>query len=394
MFRKEGKKTTIAVIPLMLVFSLLLTGCWSNRDLADINIVAGLGLDRTKDGKVKLTVQVVEPSAILSGSSSTNSIGGGQPKPVFVESFEGETVFEATVNMLSVVDKKMYLNTAQVLILGENLLMHENLEEVLDFFHRDHEPDYEMNILVAKGSTPEEILEIETDMDSIPAVYINETVENTILRGTVKKTMLIDLIKIMGSSGIQPVVGQVTKAGERKVKAEGTAVFRDGKLVGWLDPEETRGYLFATDKIKSAVISVTTDKSKLAMEIIRAKGKIKVDFENNEPSALIVEVKAEANIGEYRGKGTLGMPESLQVLKKTLEEEIKKEITAAMEKAQRVYSSDIFGFGEYLHKYHPEYWKGVENNWNDIFSDLPVFIRVDANIMRTGIIKSPAGGSG
>lgn len=61
----------------------------------------------------------------------------------------------------------------------------------------------------------------------------------------------------------------------------------------------------------------------------------------------------------------------------------------AVEKAQKEYSSDIFGFGVYVRKYRPQYWKKAKKDWNDIFSKLPVDIQVAANIMRTGIIKSP-----
>jgi len=330
---------------------------------------------------------VVEPGAIQSSSDKGKS-GGQQQKPVFVESSEGETVFEAVRGLLSVIDKKLFFSTAQVLILGERLSQ-EGIEEAMDFFHRDHEFDYKMNILVAKGATPKEILEIESDIDSIPAVYINSTVENTVSRGTVKKTMLINLIKDMGGNEKQLAFGQISKAGEKSVRTEGTAVFRDGKLAGWLDPYETRGYLFAVDEIESAIINVHTDNGKIAMEIIRSKGKINVAFENGEPSALNIKVKVEANVGEYQGKGKLEASEDLDVLRGLLEDEIKKEIRMAVEKVQEEYHSDIFGFGTYVRKYHPKYWKKSGNNWLAIFSELPVDIQVDAKIMRTGIVKSP-----
>jgi spore germination protein KC len=388
MYRKGKKRIIIARVAFLLIFPLLLTGCWNNRDLTEINIVAGLGLDRTEDGKVLLTVQVVEPAAIQSTSSGKGKGGGAQPKPVFIESYEGETVFEAVRGMLSIVDKRLFLSTAQVLILGERL-SRDGIEEVLDFFQRDHEIDYSMTVLVAKGATPREILEMETDMDSIPAVYINETVENTISRGTVKKTLLIDLIKDMDGSGRQPAIGQISKAGEKEVITEGTAVFRDGRLAGWLDPYETRGYLFAIDKVKSAIVNVPADKGKIAMEIIRSKGKVNVAFENGEPAMLTVKVETEANVGGYEGKGTLDSPDNLFILEKILGEEIKKEIMMALEKTQKEYSSDIFGFGTYVCKYHPQYWKNAKKDWNDIFSKLPADIQVDAKILRTGIIKSP-----
>ncbi len=387
MHRKGKKRTGIKLTAFLLVLPLLLTGCWNNRDLNEINIVAGMGVERTEGGKILLTVQVVEPAAIQSTSSGKGKGGSSQPKPVFVESCEGETVFEAVRGMLSVIDKKLFLSTAQILIIGENL-SRDGIGEILDFFQRDHEIDYSMEVLVANGATPREILEVETDMDAIPAVYIKGTVENTISRGTVKKTMLIDLIKDMGSRGRQLAIGQISKTGENEIRTEGTAVFKNGKLVGWLGPYETRGYLFATNKVKSAIVNVPADKGKIAMEIMRSKGKINVTFKNGKPAALTVKVKVYANVGGYEGRGKLD-PDHLIKLEQSLAEEVKKEILMALEKSQKQYSSDIFGFGTNVHKYHPMYWKNAEKNWDVIFSMLPADVRVDARIMRTGISKSP-----
>ena len=384
MIGRNGKKRIV----ILLLFPLLLAGCWNNRDLTEINLVAGMGLDRTEDGKVLFTAQVVEPAAIQSTSSGKGKGGGEQPVPVFVKSYKGDTVFEAIRGMLTAVDKKLFLSTTQVLILGESLSQ-EGIEEVLDFFQRDHEIDYGMIVLVAKGATPEEILKIETGMESIPAMYIKETVENTISRGTVKKTMLIDLIKEMGSTGRQPAIGQISKGGEKEVKTEGIAVFKDGKLAGWLGPYETRGYLFAMGKVKSAIVNVSDEEGKAAMEIMGSKGKIDVAFENGEPSKLTVRVEVEANVGGYEGRGRLDSPDNLHRLEKLLDKEIKKEIMMALEKAQREYSSDIFGFGTCVRKYHPQYWKNAKENWDTIFSRLPANIQVKSRIMRTGIIKNP-----
>ena len=92
---------------------------------------------------------------------------------------------------------------------------------------------------------------------------------------------------------------------------------------------------------------------------------------------------------DMREKAHWNSPDNLFFLEKTLGEEIKKEIMMALEKTQKEYSSDIFGFGSYVHKYHTQYWKNAEEDWNDIFSKLPADIQVDAQILRTGIIKSP-----
>ncbi|MDS1030866.1 Ger(x)C family spore germination protein [Bacillota bacterium LX-D] len=386
--RKDKYAVKMGILAVLLMLPLLLTGCWNNRDLTEINMVTALGVDRSEDGKVLVTVQVVEPAAIQSTSSGKGKGGGTQPEPVFVESYEGETVFDALRSMLSVVDNRLFLSTTQVLIIGERLAK-EGITEVMDFLQRDHEVEYKMDVLVAKKSTSKEILEMETDMDPIPAMYIKETVENTVLRGTVKRIMLIDLIKDMGDNGKQPVIGQITKAGEKKVRTEGASVFRDGKLAGWLDPSETRGYLFAADKVESTIVNIPADGGKISMELIRSNGKVGVEFQNGKPAMLSIQVGLEANVGEYEAKGKLDSPDNLHRLEKTLGEEVKREIRMALNRTQKDYSSDIFGFGTQVHKYHPQYWKKAKDSWNDTFSKLPADIQVDAKIKRTGVIKGP-----
>jgi len=322
MDRKVKKRACIVQIASFLIFPLLLSGCWNNRDLTDISIVVGLGLDRTEDGKVLLTVQVVEPAAIQSSSSETKKVGGGQTRPVFVESYEGETVFEAARRILSTVDKRLFFSTAQVFILGDKLLQ-DGIEEALDFFQRDQEVNYLMDVLVAKGVTPREILEMETDTNSIPAMYIKGTIDNTIFRGTVKRTMLIDLIKDINISGKQPAIGRISKPEEKVVSTEGVAVIKDGRLAGWLGPYETRGYLFAIDEVESTIVNIPADDGKIAMEIVRSKGKISVEFEKGKPSMLTIKVVVEANVGGYEAKGRLDSPANLYVLEEVLENEIK-----------------------------------------------------------------------
>jgi spore germination protein KC len=385
--RKDKYAVKIAILAVLSTVLLLLTGCWSYRDLTEINMVTALGVDRLEDGKVLVTVQVVEPAAIQSTASGKGKGGVTQQKPVFVESYEGETVFDALTSMLSIVDKKLFLGTAQVLILGEGLSKN-GINEVMDFFQRNHEMEYDtVDVLVAKDVTPKDLLKIETDMDPIPAMYIKKTAENTVSRAKVKRTMMIDLIKEMGNSGRQAVIGQVAKEGEKEVRTEGAAVFRDGKLAGWLDPYATRGYLFATGEVKSTIVNIPADSGKISMEVIRSKGKVNVVFRNGEPALLTIQVVLEANVGEYEGERKLDSPDDLHRLEETLGEEVKKEIRMTVNLAQKDYSSDIFGFGTQVHKYHPQYWKKVKDGWNDTFSKLPVDIKVDARVTRTGFIK-------
>lgn len=372
----------------LLILSALLTGCWDNVDLIDINIVTALGIDKSEDGKIIVTVQVIEPAALQSTSSSQGKGGMAQPKPVFVKSYKGETISDALISMKAVVDKRLFLSTLQVIILGEKLCR-EGINEALDFLHRDYQVEYLADVLVARGCSPEDILKIQPEMDAIPAMYIKGTIENTKLRAKVKRTMLIELFKDVKNKCRQITIGQITKENEKTVKAEGTAVFKDGKLVGWLNQYETRGFLFATDKVESTVVTIPVASGKMSIQVLNSNGKIDVKFKNSQPYRLSIYVNLEGNIAEYTGKGVLSSQQDIHMLQKALSEEVKKEIAMAIRKAQKEYSSDIFGFGKIVHKYHPQYWKQIMDQWNDIFSQLPVDIVVNLKIRRSGLIKSP-----
>jgi spore germination protein KC len=46
-----------------------------------------------------------------------------------------------------------------------------------------------------------------------------------------------------------------------------------------------------------------------------------------------------------------------------------------VDKAQKDLKTDIFGFGERIHSKDPPYWKTVKDNWNDVFTGMPVEIK-------------------
>ena len=55
-----------------------------------------------------------------------------------------------------------------------------------------------------------------------------------------------------------------------------------------------------------------------------------------------------------------------------------------MDKAQRQYRSDIFGFGEVIHREDAKYWKKIQGEWDEVFPHVPVVVEVDLQIRRTG----------
>lgn len=60
-----------------------------------------------------------------------------------------------------------------------------------------------------------------------------------------------------------------------------------------------------------------------------------------------------------------------------------------MNKAQKDLETDIFGFGEVIHRKYPELWEKIKENWNNEFADLPVNITVKVKTNHLGQITKP-----
>ncbi|MEW9107163.1 Ger(x)C family spore germination C-terminal domain-containing protein, partial [Paenibacillus sp.] len=48
--------------------------------------------------------------------------------------------------------------------------------------------------------------------------------------------------------------------------------------------------------------------------------------------------------------------------------------------------TDVFGFGEAVHRAYPSYWNRHKKEWPQLFKELQVNVQVDFNIRRTGTI--------
>jgi spore germination protein KC len=65
-----------------------------------------------------------------------------------------------------------------------------------------------------------------------------------------------------------------------------------------------------------------------------------------------------------------------------MEREIEKTVFAVQEK----YGSDIFGFGEEIHRANPKVWKKLKGNWNKEFANVEFKANAHIRIRRTGMI--------
>lgn len=364
------------VLLLCVIVLLSTTGCWDYTELDKITLVKGFGIDINENNEIILTFQMLKPQ------NSTSQGETSEDKKVFIIEESGKTVFDAIRNASLHASRKLYFAHNQVIILGKKAAQ-SNPKGLLENFRRDTESRTLDYILIAEN-TASEILHGKGGLDSIQSQDLGGLVSNFKPSGKVVPIRLSDITLAMLSKTTSPIapIVKLDEAGHSYLSD--TAIIKNNRYVGNLNSEETRGYLWITNKLKSGIINIE-DKEKdilIAFEIIDTNSKLKFNFKED----IVVEISLEAhtNLGNNL-KSTKNVTE--KELIHMQEEHIKKTAMKALNKAN-YYNADIFGFGEYIHANYPKQWKKIEKNWSHTFSQLKYEIDVKVEIKSHGRITT------
>jgi spore germination protein KC len=367
---------------------ILLTGCWNRVEINDIAIVTAIGLDLVEDDQLRLTLQVAVPSKLVTGGT-----GGSSGKSTIVISETGASVSEAYRNIQGKLSRRIFFSQSRVLLIGEDLAK-KGVFHIIDFHTRYAEPRINSFIMFTKGKASK-IINSMPKFESVSAEEMRELAKMSV--GL--KIYVRDFLNMLLTEGIEPFASQFTlkplevstkKSGETQA-VNGIAVFKGDKLVGWMDEVETRGLLWLRNEIKTGIITIKVPEEKgggnISMEIVRGETNIVPILKQGELK-LDVDVVTELSVIENDSKLNLFETKVIEEIQTYAEEKISKRIEMIVEKAQKEYASDIFGFGQSVYKKYPKQWNThYKKNWENEFAQTKVTIHSKAFVRRIGLIK-------
>jgi len=390
------KAAFLLLIILPLVF---LGGCWSRREMSELAIVLGAGVDRTPDNKVQLTLQLARPAAFSGGAEAG---GGSAPTQniAWVVSETGDTIYEAERNLTLKISRNIYWAHDIILVLGEEAAK-TGVGSYIDYFMRAPMFRETTWVLVTRGEA-KKLLESHSELEKTSAQSIGFLVRNR----TGLTVMLKDFVMALASRGTNPALPEIElqKLGEpqgpgmeEKGKHEevviiGTGVFKDEYLVGWLDTHETRGLLWLRDEINKGIITIPSpgqpDK-RVSINVVRSKTTVEPEYDG-ENISFNVNITFEGELLEQQSTEDLTSPEKAEEIETAAAGAVFNRCSATLEKAQEKYGTDVFNFGESFHRKYKKDWKELKYNWNEAFANAQVNIAVEAHLRRSGLLTRPA----
>ncbi|MGE5421900.1 MAG: Ger(x)C family spore germination protein, partial [Ignavibacteriales bacterium] len=233
----------LLIVPLILCL-LLSGGCWDRKEVNQSVMVLGEGIDLAKNDQILFTIQM--PLAQQSPNKS------GKDLPFTSVSAIDQTTVSAARRIALESPRTVLWQHSAIIVFGEEICK-KGLSGLIDLQARNRNVRKTEQFLVARNSRAADILAVPTPLQDIPAVGLASMlkVQDQIL-GLYTSTLLDDFIRRSADPGIEPSAPGVTivrpAQGQSYLELSGTAVFKKGKLVGWLNTEESRGYRWLRPK--------------------------------------------------------------------------------------------------------------------------------------------------
>ncbi|XEC93941.1 Ger(x)C family spore germination protein [Paenibacillus tarimensis] len=390
-------KLKTGFLSLLILCLLPLSGCWNYREMNDLALALAMGVDKAPGDKYLFSFQVVNAKEIA-GEKATGIV------PVHLYSGSGKTLMEAVRKASQKVPRRINNQHVRLFVIGEALAK-KGIVEVFDLIERDPEPRMTTRVLIARNTTAEKVLKIVTALEPIPANAILGKVKVTgRVLGESYEVEIDDVIRGLMSKGGGPVISGIRLVGDAKgdkvsnveqtdppaeLRTSGMALFKKGKLAGWVTGNRARGLSWINNKMKSTIINVECEQNKgaIAIEAIRSRADVKAVLDEARPS-FHIRIRQIGIVAEAMCPVDLNKSAEIRKLEKQWSDLTKRDVKAAVKTAQKL-ETDVFGFGQTVERANPKAWKEMQKEWGSLFPASKVNVTVESTIRRSGMITKP-----
>lgn len=376
-------KFKICFLILIIILTILATGCWDMVEINERIFPYTAGIDnnyQSVDQKDKYIISFSYPNINALGNNPSSAT------KVFSVSTEASNIFEATHNLSNQIQEPIDLKHLKVLSISEDVAKDPNsIRQILDGINRDFVINKMVHLMVVKGSA-RELFNVKVKSQrqeaidgSIYSILRNRQNSTRFTPKTINR-----FIRDMDTQGASHM--PVGIAGNNEVIVSGAGVFKNYKLVGYLNEMENRDVAILNGDLVQDGLDTQYEDSNLSLLIANLKSKRKI-ITVDEDIKVIFNVQVEGQINEFILDDNDKIDSDLIIkdMEKVLCKEMEKGLNKTIYKLQRELNADVIGILEHLYRFHPSLWEQVKDDWDSIFPQLDIKVNIDLNIRRRGL---------
>ncbi|MDN5361838.1 MAG: spore germination protein [Moorella sp. (in: firmicutes)] len=397
------------LIILSILLAGVLAGCWDRREINELAIVASAAVDLEPDGTRVITAELYQPPG--GGGQEGGGVTVGPQRQALLATGRGPNFFEAIRELALKVPLRVYWAHDNAIIVGEDLAR-QGLREVLDFWDRNHELRRGTMILIARGRAEEVITRVQGGLQQTLGQEITGLNKWVKVNGSTRIPTTHEIFGELSGGAANTVLPVITvspqampprtttpKAGDQRQQAlpleadtarlEGMAFFQHDKLMGWLDPRQSRGLAWTQGWVARGGLEVKCpqDQEKAVVETMSTEHQVGITIQGGQLRGQI-KVKVTGNLTEQGCFHDLTKDEARREIEKQMAALVTCEIQAALA-ATRASGTDVFGFGGAVSRRYPGVWQQLQMQWREQYKTLPVDVAVEAHVVRTGLTARP-----
>jgi spore germination protein KC len=381
--------------------TLSLSGCWDHKELDEKAYVIGIGLDKHNvEGKVKVTYLIANPEV---GSQQT--AGGANEPPQEIVTLVADDFISSRNTANTIVAKEISYDLLRVLIVSEELARDPDFIRIIYSATKDREIKRSAQFIVSRENAADFIKNNKPKIETRPHKFLELMIERGQETGMIPEADLNGFFRVTESDAdlylaIYATTEKMEKAevqtsdddllaGEIQVEGTtnnaqfiGSAVFKEGKMIGRITGEETRissllDNTWTTEDILTAIKDPFDERYKLSIRISQKReNKYKLIPEKGRPTIeidvpLFIEVYSDPSMINYAKNR-----DKVKELKKALTAAIEENFTEFIVYTQQELKGDTFDLSIPMRKEFATLREFREFDWMKTYPDAKVKVNV------------------
>ncbi|GIP34749.1 Ger(x)C family spore germination protein [Paenibacillus sp. J2TS4] len=370
--------------------SLLTAGCWSRIEINDRAFVTAMYVDDAGEGRVKVSLGFPLPNRLVQGQAGGVSSEGN---PYTHVTKEGNTIAEAVKRIQNDLPRELNWGNNRVIVISSEYAK-KGILPLLEFVGRMPYQQLKTYLFVSEGEA-ENVPRMSAVFERFPSEVLREFARTR----TTLNTTLRDLMSVHPYGGDLTIgllrVDEEIMASEKNqtghwVGTKGAALFKDYRLIGKFNEEQTQGALWIMNRMKSAVLKVSSpsDGKAITLDIISSQSQVKPVWKQDE---LVFQLKIalEAHLLASDSKLKITDPGNIVQLQQSMKDEVEKIVRQAFDESLKI-GADMFKLGEIAELYYPDRFAGIKKDWQSYYArHADLKMNIQAHIKRPGGEQEP-----
>ncbi len=364
----------IKSLVLLVLSTFIITSCWDARNIDDLYLVFGIGIDKVENSEEHYLVTLVSPTIDPEAASKKIEI-----------SSVSSSLRNAQDNIQNKSSKRITFNNTKMFIVSEEVAK-KGIRRHIDTLVRDPESRGTIRLVVTEGKA-NDLMRVEPEFAPLVSLFLFDLIFNSYFTTTVPFTTIRDFYNDLVTDGIEPVIPYLKEGNtEHERLANSTAIFDQDKMIGVLTHDDSVALSMLKDNIRDGFLTTTLPGKKNEYATIRklsGNNNIKTRIRGNKLE-IDHTINITGSVTELSTTDELN-EKFIRTLEKSLAYQTKLMCEQVIQKLQYNYGTDSIGYGKYVRAYHPKHFDG--QNWNEQFKQAKINVIVKINIISIGTIE-------